>query len=154
MAFEAPSCQLWGQVSKLNTRKLLLRLVTSPTMRLRNMKFASNLLSQAARLAQSVEHETLNLRVVGSSPTWGEKAFFIPCVNFLFKQFSRRHANEDKNTLFSQVCNNMAHEAQYGGNHLLKGKQEEIALWTGVEGHGSIHYGDGTRGIRQAMGIG
>ena len=29
----------------------------------------------AARLAQSVEHETLNLRVVGSSPTLGEKFF-------------------------------------------------------------------------------
>ena len=28
-----------------------------------------------ARLAQSVEHETLNLRVVGSSPTLGEKNF-------------------------------------------------------------------------------
>ena len=30
----------------------------------------------AARLAQSVEHETLNLRVVGSSPTSGEQFFF------------------------------------------------------------------------------
>ena len=30
---------------------------------------------QPARLAQSVEHETLNLRVVGSSPTLGEKFF-------------------------------------------------------------------------------
>ena len=28
-----------------------------------------------ARLAQSVEHETLNLRVVGSSPTLGEFFF-------------------------------------------------------------------------------
>ena len=28
-----------------------------------------------ARLAQSVEHETLNLRVVGSSPTLGEHFF-------------------------------------------------------------------------------
>jgi hypothetical protein len=28
--------------------------------------------SLSARLAQSVEHETLNLRVVGSSPTLGE----------------------------------------------------------------------------------
>ena len=28
-----------------------------------------------ARLAQSVEHETLNLRVVGSSPTLGAKHF-------------------------------------------------------------------------------
>ncbi len=29
-----------------------------------------------ARLAQSVEHETLNLRVVGSSPTLGDFNFF------------------------------------------------------------------------------
>ena len=29
-----------------------------------------------ARLAQSVEHETLNLRVVGSSPTLGASFFF------------------------------------------------------------------------------
>ena len=30
-----------------------------------------------ARLAQSVEHETLNLRVVGSSPTLGGEMFFF-----------------------------------------------------------------------------
>ena len=30
-----------------------------------------------ARLAQSVEHETLNLRVVGSSPTLGVSNLFI-----------------------------------------------------------------------------
>ena len=30
----------------------------------------------SARLAQSVEHETLNLRVVGSSPTLGDNLFF------------------------------------------------------------------------------
>ena len=30
----------------------------------------------SARLAQSVEHETLNLRVVGSSPTLGD--IFLP----------------------------------------------------------------------------
>ena len=29
-----------------------------------------------ARLAQSVEHETLNLRVVGSRPTLGETSFY------------------------------------------------------------------------------
>ena len=29
----------------------------------------------SARLAQSVEHETLNLRVVGSSPTLGDTFF-------------------------------------------------------------------------------
>ena len=31
----------------------------------------------SARLAQSVEHETLNLRVVGSSPTLGEVLPYI-----------------------------------------------------------------------------
>ena len=31
----------------------------------------------SARLAQSVEHETLNLRVVGSSPTLGEQLFYF-----------------------------------------------------------------------------
>ena len=36
-------------------------------------------LSLSARLAQSVEHETLNLRVVGSSPTLGVK-LFLHCV--------------------------------------------------------------------------
>ena len=30
-----------------------------------------------ARLAQSVEHETLNLRVVGSSPTLGDHFFVL-----------------------------------------------------------------------------
>ena len=30
-----------------------------------------------ARLAQSVEHETLNLRVVGSSPTLGGPSLFL-----------------------------------------------------------------------------
>ena len=30
----------------------------------------------SARLAQSVEHETLNLRVVGSSPTLGVNFFW------------------------------------------------------------------------------
>ena len=33
------------------------------------------LVPPAARLAQSVEHETLNLRVVGSSPTLGVQCF-------------------------------------------------------------------------------
>lgn len=37
------------------------------------------LLRSSARLAQSVEHETLNLRVVGSSPTLGGKIFFFLC---------------------------------------------------------------------------
>ena len=43
------------------------------------------LLSCAARLAQSVEHETLNLRVVGSSPTLGDY-FLCRSTNSLRKQ--------------------------------------------------------------------
>ena len=35
-----------------------------------------------ARLAQSVEHETLNLRVVGSSPTLGEAFFWFLTLDF------------------------------------------------------------------------
>ncbi len=35
----------------------------------------------AARLAQSVEHETLNLRVVGSSPTLGVSIRFLSVPN-------------------------------------------------------------------------
>ena len=35
-----------------------------------------------ARLAQSVEHETLNLRVVGSSPTLGDQIF---ALNFMIQ---------------------------------------------------------------------
>ena len=39
----------------------------------------------SARLAQSVEHETLNLRVVGSSPTLGAQNFFSIILSlFLF----------------------------------------------------------------------
>ena len=34
-------------------------------------------ITSVARLAQSVEHETLNLRVVGSSPTLGAIPFYI-----------------------------------------------------------------------------
>ena len=39
--------------------------------------------NRAARLAQSVEHETLNLGVVGSSPTLGEFPFFFLICAFL-----------------------------------------------------------------------
>merc|ERR1711954_204630 len=40
---------------------------------------------KTARLAQSVEHETLNLRVVGSSPTLGEQ-FFVRIFFFVIAQ--------------------------------------------------------------------
>ena len=39
-----------------------------------------------ARLAQSVEHETLNLRVVGSSPTLGDLLFVQ--INICGTQFN------------------------------------------------------------------
>ena len=50
----------------------------------------TQLLLSAARLAQSVEHETLNLGVVGSSPTLGEYFsifyihLFLLCHSTLF----------------------------------------------------------------------
>ena len=40
-----------------------------------------------ARLAQSVEHETLNLRVVGSSPTLGDRNSF----DFIFLTSGTAH---------------------------------------------------------------
>ena len=42
-----------------------------------------------ARLAQSVEHETLNLGVVGSSPTLGD-VFFEGCFNFVKKKICQK----------------------------------------------------------------
>ena len=56
-----------------------------------------------ARLAQSVEHETLNLGVVGSSPTLGD-VFFEGCFNFVKKNMSEvgfepTPSYEDQNTL-------------------------------------------------------
>ena len=44
-----------------------------------------------ARLAQSVEHETLNLRVVGSSPTLGELFLptFLSCLAVLTTKVQR-----------------------------------------------------------------
>ena len=38
------------------------------------------MLPLVARLAQSVEHETLNLRVVGSNPT--DREIFLTCDNW------------------------------------------------------------------------
>ena len=48
-----------------------------------------------ARLAQSVEHETLNLRVVGSSPTLGEI--------FLFNSFNKEYHNHMKMKFFNPI---------------------------------------------------
>ena len=46
--------------------------------------------SPPARLAQSVEHETLNLRVVGSSPTLGGSLFFLSFFFSIFRSKLRR----------------------------------------------------------------
>ena len=45
-------------------------------LKILRLTFCSTL-SPAARLAQSVEHETLNLRVVGSSPTLGDQILLL-----------------------------------------------------------------------------
>ena len=42
-----------------------------------SVSIAASMSLQRARLAQSVEHETLNLRVVGSSPTLGANNFLL-----------------------------------------------------------------------------
>jgi hypothetical protein len=51
---------------------------------LKKKKYVPNILIRmtCARLAQSVEHETLNLRVVGSSPTLGDLFLFTTFVNY------------------------------------------------------------------------
>ena len=50
-----------------------------------------------ARLAQSVEHETLNLRVVGSSPTLGDQLFS--------RKYSRvSQLRIDAKSLFLNMC--------------------------------------------------
>ena len=60
-----------------------LTLVPAPSCRLgRSRKPGHSHLPQAARLAQSVEHETLNLRVVGSSPTLGDWVDLFSRLNF------------------------------------------------------------------------
>ena len=55
-------------------------------MQISNVTIVINLSRRcaSARLAQSVEHETLNLRVVGSSPTLGDNF----CCCFLFSFYS------------------------------------------------------------------
>ena len=56
---------------------------------LRNYYIGCHKVSMPARLAQSVEHETLNLRVVGSSPTSGAAFFFLsPFVSKNLNMFS------------------------------------------------------------------
>ena len=54
---------------------------------------------QQAWLAQSVEHETLNLRVVGSSPTLGESFF-----SFFF-YFFKEHLHSFRKTAQSMKSN-------------------------------------------------
>ena len=49
----------------------------------------SSFCAHTARLAQSVEHETLNLRVVGSSPTLGE--MFWPSDVFRHASSHKKH---------------------------------------------------------------
>ena len=45
----------------------------------------SNANNKRARLAQSVEHQTFNLRVMGSSPISGERNFFV----FVFERLKK-----------------------------------------------------------------
>ena len=58
--------------------------------------------SAPARLAQSVEHETLNLRIVGSSPTLGVSIFSVslPSGFSVFQRAKQR----DTGWLTSGLC--------------------------------------------------
>ncbi len=56
-----------------------------------------------ARLAQSVEHETLNLRVVGSSPTLGERFYFFSPQNISFPVKSYMFTKQLCHTLLQQA---------------------------------------------------
>ena len=60
-----------------------------------------------ARLAQSVEHETLNLRVVGSSPTSGASFFFFFFLSFflLFSSLTVLHGFFSLPSFFSHLSN-------------------------------------------------
>ena len=70
-----------------------------------------------ARLAQSVEHETLNLRVVGSSPTLGDLFFefstiitlilFITIPNCILRSWRNRKKEFIMRTLFLWIAYNV-----------------------------------------------
>ena len=105
--------------------------LTSEAKKSEERKYVDNLqnlvsifpyVSQVARLAQSVEHETLNLRVVGSSPTLGDHFFemafctftFIPswqfmgwrvkvCFSCMISDFSQRFSATNRPPLSSEV---------------------------------------------------
>ena len=64
-----------------------------------------------ARLAQSVEHETLNLRVVGSSPTLGglRFCFFLPTFGFITSSFIRCQLNQ---LLLNNYCGHCCFKLQ------------------------------------------
>ena len=62
---EMPQIEEPNRVDMLYTRHIFL------------FKVPPTLMKRGARLAQSVEHETLNLRVVGSSPTLGGASLLL-----------------------------------------------------------------------------
>ena len=69
-----------------------------------------------ARLAQSVEHETLNLGVVGSSPTLGDNFFsyFLARIYGLDKSISLLFRRMNSNSSLNDVCTllKVLHEVQ------------------------------------------
>ena len=68
---------------------------------LHQRRFVGSLLS--ARLAQSVEHETLNLRVVGSSPTLGDH-FCHPPEQMVIMIGPRNQLSLHRDSIVRNVC--------------------------------------------------
>ena len=65
-----------------------------PIKNFSHSKIISTGYNASARLAQSVEHGTLNPRVVGSSPTLGGSTFFHYILTFLvyINSYSSQHS--------------------------------------------------------------
>ena len=76
----------------------------------------------AARLAQLVEHETLNLRVVGSSPTLGNYILYICSLLHFLLQVSRQFSMDFN--LFRSFRSQKSHSSSEAKSSKLPGIKE------------------------------
>ena len=90
-----------------------------------------------ARLAQSVEHETLNLRVVGSSPTLGVQIFALEEKCVFFYQTKKRNIFNTNH--FRYVIQNsrfmQSHADSYCNTQMKNTTRPHVLLET-IDAHG------------------